>query len=351
MSIRTPGGNVTPCTELLIAALGLLVHQQSGRQDPAAARLAELGVSVEDAILMTSRYVGISIGSDDRSWSHNESVSPEMRERFDDMLARVRAGDTSCPTGVPLPYPIQWDKLSPCRLEPLANLAEVWVLMGPTGRVDRQRIQLAFRDMFSAWYNELQVAEGRTPAISISEADQIDAMAVVLGMNGGLKRNGSYSTVEAEIQSAQEAYAACPVYVAPPPVPTSYTGRPSLVLTRPGSNPLRPTPAPALVFQSTLTGPRTYTFVTLVPAPLVWSFGDGTTSTELAPSHTYAAPGTYTVSLMAMVNGATQTATSTLTVGSDVPALVSSEGPSVGLWVTGAVAVTAVAALLFSRSR
>src|SRR5690606_30707756 len=31
----------------------------------------------------------------------------------------------------------------------------------------------------------------------------------------------------------------------------------------------------------------------------LWDFGDGTTSTAQAPSHTYAAPGTYTVSLIA----------------------------------------------------
>ena len=205
-----------------------------------------------------------------------------------------------------------------------------------------------------SWYNEIQTAEGRTPAASISEADQVDAMAAVLGLNGGLKRNGSYSTVEMELQAARETYAACPAYVAPPPAATSYVGS-QFVLTRPSNNlfsprpTLRPTPAPALVFQSVLTGPRTYAFVTLAPAPLAWSFGDGTTSTELAPLHTYA-PGTYTVSLTAMVNGATQTATSILTVAPDVVVPETSSGSSVGLWVTGAVAVTA-AVLLFSRSR
>ena len=87
MPILTPGGNVSPCGELLVAALGLLVHGQGGRSGPAAARLAELGVSEQEAILTTSRYVGISINSDDRTWNHSDSVSPEMRGRFDDMLA------------------------------------------------------------------------------------------------------------------------------------------------------------------------------------------------------------------------------------------------------------------------
>lgn len=349
MSIRTPGGNVTPCTELLVAALGLLVYSNGARRGAAEARLAELGVPAADAIAITSRYVGISIGSDNPSWNHNDSVSPEMRGRFDDMLASVMAGTAACSLGVPLPSPIQWDKLSPCRIAALAALAEVWVLMGPTGRVDRQPIQFAFRDMFYAWYNEIQAADGLTLATSISEADQIDAIAVVLGLNGGLKRNGSYSTVDMEIQAAREAYAACPVYVAPPTVHTAYSGGSSFVLPRPGLSPLRPTPAPALVFQSVLTGPRTYAFVTLAPAPLVWSFGDGTTSTELAPVHTYA-PGTYTVSLTAMVNGATQTVTSILTVASDAPPLLpaaESSGSSIGFWVAGG----AVALYLLSRFR
>lgn len=351
MPILTPGGNVSPCGELLIAALGLFVHGGGGRSGPAEARLAELGVSAEEAILTTSRYVGISINSDDRSWNHNDSVSPEMRARFDAMLASIRAGNAQCSVGVPLPYPISWDKLSSCRLAAFANLAEVWVLMGPTYRTDRQPIQLAFRDMFLSWYNEIQTAEGRTPVSSISEAAQVDAMAAVLGLNGGLKRNGSYSTVEREIQAAREAYVTCPAYVAPLPAATYYTGSQS-VLTIPSTNPfrlppsaLRPTPAPALVFQSALTGPRTYAFVTLAPAPLAWSFGDGITSTELAPVHTYA-PGTYTVSLTAMVNGATQTTTSSLTVAPDeVPATASTS--SVGLWVAG----SAVALWLLSRFR
>lgn len=33
-----------------------------------------------------------------------------------------------------------------------------------------------------------------------------------------------------------------------------------------------------------------------------WNFGDGTTSTEANPMHTYTAAGTYTVKLMAMNN-------------------------------------------------
>ncbi|GGK63143.1 PKD domain-containing protein [Rufibacter glacialis] len=46
-----------------------------------------------------------------------------------------------------------------------------------------------------------------------------------------------------------------------------------------------------------------------------WTFGDGTTSTEVSPSHRYAAPGTYTVTLKARgANSCEQTFSSTLTV-------------------------------------
>ncbi|MEO1257585.1 MAG: PKD domain-containing protein [Bacteroidota bacterium] len=37
-----------------------------------------------------------------------------------------------------------------------------------------------------------------------------------------------------------------------------------------------------------------------------WDFGDGNSSTAEHPSHTYAAAGTYTVKLRAMIDGCTQ---------------------------------------------
>lgn len=350
MPILTPGGNVSPCGELLVAALGLVAHTGGARRGVATARLAELGVPVDEAIQTASRYVGIPTDPDNRTWSVNYAIAPSVRERFDAMVASVLAGTAQCPTGVLLPYPIQGDKLSPCRLVALAALAEVWFLKGPTDSTDRQPLQLAFRDMFMSWYNEIQRAEGRGAAGSISEDDLVDAMSIMISLNGGMKRNGSYSTVESEIQAAREAYAACPAYEAPTPVATTYTGGAAPFLTtRLPVNTLRPTqpaPTPPLAFQVTLTGPRTYAFATPAQAPLTWSFGDGTTSTELAPVRTYA-PGTYTVSLTAMVRGAAQTVTSTLTVAPDSPADVVVEKSSYAGWL----AAGAAALWLLSRFR
>ena len=41
----------------------------------------------------------------------------------------------------------------------------------------------------------------------------------------------------------------------------------------------------------------------------LWSFGDGSTSTAIAPIHTYTSPGSYTVTLTALVNDVIQTVT------------------------------------------
>ena len=51
-----------------------------------------------------------------------------------------------------------------------------------------------------------------------------------------------------------------------------------------------------------------------------WTFGDGASSTASAPSHTYAAPGAYTVTLVARsADGRSSTKTDTYTVGGVVP--------------------------------
>ena len=49
-------------------------------------------------------------------------------------------------------------------------------------------------------------------------------------------------------------------------------------------------------------------------APVVWTFGDGGTSTAQTPNHIYANPGTYTVTMTASAGSCTSSATHTVTV-------------------------------------
>lgn len=62
-------------------------------------------------------------------------------------------------------------------------------------------------------------------------------------------------------------------------------------------------------FTGSLTGPVTATLIQ-------WNFGDGTTSSEITPVHTYAAPGTYTWRLTADTDAGRVYTTGTVTVGS-----------------------------------
>ncbi|MEC9106790.1 MAG: PKD domain-containing protein, partial [Candidatus Neomarinimicrobiota bacterium] len=49
-----------------------------------------------------------------------------------------------------------------------------------------------------------------------------------------------------------------------------------------------------------------------------WDFGDGGTSTEMSPSHTYAADGTYNVSLTATNSGGSAVASESLELASEL---------------------------------
>jgi hypothetical protein len=101
----------------------------------------------------------------------------------------------------------------------------------------------------------------------------------------------------------------------PTPIPTP-TPRPTPTPTpRPTPTPTpRPTPTPAptpapgktprVDFSFAITGSSVqFTNRTKFGVTYVWSFGDGKTSTAADPTHTYASPGAYTVTLVATGQG------------------------------------------------
>ncbi|MEV4351885.1 ThuA domain-containing protein [Actinoplanes sp. NPDC049596] len=82
------------------------------------------------------------------------------------------------------------------------------------------------------------------------------------------------------------------------------------------------TPAPAATAVAVQDKPLTYAFTGSRSGGLSyqWSFGDGGTSTEANPRHTYARVGTYTATLkITYAGGETATVTTTVTVGCAVP--------------------------------
>lgn len=75
-------------------------------------------------------------------------------------------------------------------------------------------------------------------------------------------------------------------------------------------------------------GPYTIHFNngTVDVASYLWDFGDGTTSTLMDPVHTYAQPGTYTVSLLLVsINGCQVSLSTTITVGHVAPLTVTDD--------------------------
>ncbi len=66
-----------------------------------------------------------------------------------------------------------------------------------------------------------------------------------------------------------------------------------------------------------------------------WNFGDGSTSTEAAPSYAYAAPGTYTVILTVDDGSCTSTTTLEITVELSTGLAQASEQLSMRAWLNG----------------
>lgn len=88
------------------------------------------------------------------------------------------------------------------------------------------------------------------------------------------------------------------------------------------------------------TGPKTW----------LWDFGDGTTSTQQSPLHTYTATGTYTIRLT--VSNGSCTSTTTLTTNIiDEKAVIASNVPSVCAGRSHSFTITNVAALHNNRIR
>src|SRR5262249_13965990 len=65
-----------------------------------------------------------------------------------------------------------------------------------------------------------------------------------------------------------------------------------------------------------------------------WEFGDGQTSDEIAPSHAYATPGTYTVTLTVSNGSCTSTTTVTITVEVST-GITSNTDITVRAWLNG----------------
>jgi outer membrane protein OmpA-like peptidoglycan-associated protein len=93
------------------------------------------------------------------------------------------------------------------------------------------------------------------------------------------------------------------------------TSTATVVVTNP------PVPAQIVSIRASNNTPDTETAVTFsasvngdTPISYAWNFGDGTTSSQASPSHTFAEPGTYTVQLNASNKAGSDSRTMSLTV-------------------------------------
>lgn len=91
----------------------------------------------------------------------------------------------------------------------------------------------------------------------------------------------------------------------------------------PGANPFHP-PKPAFQSAQSVSDPNQFSFQDtstgeVPPFTLHWSFGDGMSSSESNPTHTYAAPGTYKVTLAVTSDGYTRSVSRTITIAALTP--------------------------------
>jgi len=120
--------------------------------------------------------------------------------------------------------------------------------------------------------------------------------------------DGSF-TVTLTATTSGGSSSASTVVVTSPPAIASFASTPT-----PGS--------PDVAFADTSTGS---------PTSWVWDFGDGTTSTEQSPTHSYAAAGTFTVSLTVVnAQGSTSTAQMQVAAGTAPVAALTVRQPSAG---------------------
>ncbi|HEX5015311.1 MAG TPA: PKD domain-containing protein [Candidatus Limnocylindrales bacterium] len=122
----------------------------------------------------------------------------------------------------------------------------------------------------------------------------------------------------AEQPSPSAAPTELPTGPSPPPPPTA-PPTPAPPPTSPPPTPAPPTDddAPSVAFDVSVQG-LTARFANRTKGAVswAWSFGDGETATIRNPTHTYAAPGTYAVTLVATARGgASASLTETIRVG------------------------------------